>query len=62
MDNRLLRVEEVAIYCCVRPNTVYSWLQRGLLTAIKVNNKVVRIRESDLRKFILKHKVPAKKK
>jgi len=44
----LLTVAEVARYLGVTPHTVYRWISRSRLAAIRYSRKVIRVRRSDL--------------
>jgi excisionase family DNA binding protein len=48
---KLLRVKGVAGLCDVTDPTVYTWVKRGYLTAIKLGGRL-RFRVSDVEKFI----------
>ena len=54
MDN-LLSVEEVSAELKVHRQTVYMWIKDGLLTSIRLGRKVIRVKRSDLEKFVLEH-------
>ena len=44
----LLTVFEAARLLKVRPHTIYRWIARGRLPAVKYSRRVVRVRRSDL--------------
>jgi excisionase family DNA binding protein len=50
----LLTIPEIADYFRISQQTVYRWLSRGLLTAIRVGN-VTRIRSEDFEEFVEAH-------
>jgi excisionase family DNA binding protein len=54
MEN-LLSVEEVSAELKVHRQTVYLWIKDGLLTSIRLGRKVIRVKRSDLEKFVLEH-------
>ncbi|MCX8167335.1 MAG: helix-turn-helix domain-containing protein [Candidatus Micrarchaeota archaeon] len=53
----LLTPEEVAQLLKVDKITIYSWIERKLITYVRINKKVVRFRYSDIEDFINKHLV-----
>jgi excisionase family DNA binding protein len=53
-QSNLMTITEVAEYFRISEQTVYRWLSRGILTAIRVGN-VTRIRREDLQAFIDAH-------
>ncbi len=52
MPEDLLTVEDVAKYLRVNKQTVRNWIDRGELGAIHVGSRRVRIRQSELDRFI----------
>lgn len=50
---RLFTVEEAADLLRVETQTIYKWIREGKLTCIKLAGTTVRIREDDLKLFIL---------
>jgi excisionase family DNA binding protein len=48
----LLTVEEVANWLRVNPQTVRHWIDRGELHALHVGVRTVRVRQSDLDRFL----------
>lgn len=48
----LVTVQEVAELCRVSEMTVYRWIRRDHLPAIRFPGRVIRIRESDLIEFL----------
>jgi len=51
MDEKLYTVKEVADYFRVSRQAVYDWINRGLLRALRLGDRV-RIPESALKEFI----------
>ncbi|WP_160166792.1 helix-turn-helix domain-containing protein [Caenispirillum salinarum] len=45
-------VEEFADDLRVSPRTVRNWIRRGLITAVRIGPRTVRIERSELRKMI----------
>lgn len=56
--NDLMTITEVAEYFRISEQTVYRWLKRRVLTAIRIGN-VTRIRREDFEAFIRKHTINA---
>lgn len=52
MDDRLLTKTEVADYLRVTLESVRRYIKSGALPCVKLGNKWVRVRQSDLQKFI----------
>ena len=52
MREDLLTVEEVANWLRVNPQTVRHWIDRGELHALHVGARTVRVRQSDLDRFL----------
>ncbi len=52
MPEELLTVEEVAKWLKVNPQTVRNWIDRGDLRALRIGTRRVRVRQSDLDRFI----------
>ncbi len=46
--DKLLSKQEVAFRCDVHVNTVGNWILEGKLPAIRIGERIIRIRESDL--------------
>ena len=53
MPEPLLTVDEVATWLRVNPQTVRNWLDRGELQGVRLGSRRVRIRQSDLDRFIV---------
>ncbi|MEN2994234.1 MAG: helix-turn-helix domain-containing protein [Thermodesulfovibrio sp.] len=53
----LLTSEELAKILKVDKRTIYYWIERKLITYIRINKKVVRFKYSDIEDFINKHLV-----
>ena len=53
MPEPLLTVDEVAKWLKVNPQTVRNWLDRGELQGVRLGSRRVRIRQSDLDRFIV---------
>lgn len=47
----LLTVEQVAKYLKVSEQTIFSWINKGILPAVKIE-KTIRINRTDLDEFI----------
>lgn len=52
MVDQLYSVAQVAAFFGVSPRTIYSWIDAGYLNAVKLPSGTIRIRRSDLVKFI----------
>ena len=52
--NEMLTVSEVADICRISPRTVFRWLSKGQLQAVRIGN-VTRIRREDLEAFFQAH-------
>jgi excisionase family DNA binding protein len=55
MNNKIpsyWKVGEVADMFRVNHNSVYKWIERGDLSALRVGNGSIRIADDDLKKFI----------
>ena len=52
LREELLTVEEVAKWLKVNPQTVRNWVDRGALGALHVGPRRVRIRQSELERFL----------
>ena len=48
MPEELLTVAEVAKLLRLNPQTIYNWIDRGELPALKMGQRRVRVRRSDL--------------
>ena len=48
-------VQFVADYCGVKPHTVYQWLREGRLTRVNLGNRCIRIRQSEIERFLNEH-------
>lgn len=46
------RVDEAALYCEVSRQTIYRWIECGLLDAIKIGKKKLKITRKSLLKVI----------
>lgn len=57
MDETFLTVKEVAGLLKVNQQTVRNWIDRGSLRVVRVGTRRVRIRESDLRRFLAESSV-----
>ncbi len=53
MPEPLLTVDEVATWLRVNPQTVRNWLDRGELQGVRLGSRRVRIRQSDLDRFVV---------
>jgi len=62
MEERYFTIEEVAEKLAVAKKTVKNWLLTGKLQGIKLTNKLWRIPESELNRFIEEAKARAFKK
>ncbi|RLA86799.1 MAG: excisionase [Deltaproteobacteria bacterium] len=49
---KLLKVEEVAEICGVRPATVYKWIQEKRIPSVSLSSRCRRVRRRDLEAFI----------
>ncbi len=49
---KLYTVKEVAEYLKLNRDVVYRYIYAGSLKSIKINGNLVRIKESDLKKFV----------
>ena len=49
---KLLRIEEVAEICGVRPGTVYKWIQEKRIPSVSLSPRCRRVRRRDLEAFI----------
>jgi len=54
--NNFLTIKEIAENLKVSQRQVYRWIEAGKLKTFKLGKKVYRIAESDLLKFLNKHK------
>jgi excisionase family DNA binding protein len=54
-DDPTLKAEDVASRLGVKPSTVKAWLRNGTLTGVKLTNKVIRFRPSDVRRLVERH-------
>lgn len=54
-----LTVAEVADICRVTPDAVRKWLRAGKLPAVRIGERALRIRRSDLEAFIEPATFPA---
>ena len=52
MDEVFVTVSEVAELLRLNPQTVRNWIDRGILPAVRVGSRRVRIRQSDLDAFL----------
>jgi excisionase family DNA binding protein len=52
MDETFLTVTEIADLLKVNQQTVRNWIDRGALRVVRVGQRRVRIRESDLHRFL----------
>lgn len=50
--SRLLRVEEVAEILVQHPVTVYAEIRDGVLPAVRLGTRSIRVRESDLEAYL----------
>jgi excisionase family DNA binding protein len=50
--SRLLTVEEVAEYLGQHPVTVYSEIRAGVIPAVRLGYRTVRVREVDLERYL----------
>lgn len=57
---KTLRPNQIARALSVKPDTVYKWCQRGLLTHYRAG-KVILVRPEDIRDFLEKRRIEAKK-
>lgn len=48
----MLTVKEVAKILKIHPITVYRWIERGELKAVRIGTRSIRIREKDLDNLI----------
>ena len=39
-DKKLMRFDEVAEYFGLKPNSLYNWINAGLLTKVRIGGKV----------------------
>lgn len=53
----LLTPDDVAKLLKVNKRTVYYWIERGLISYVKINRKTIRFRYLDVEDFINKHLV-----
>lgn len=49
---RLLTIEDVSKILCISKRTVYNYIKEGKLPFIKLSNRALRFKESDLIKLI----------
>ena len=52
MPDSFLTVDEIAELLKVNPQTVRNWIDRGELPAVRIGSRRVRVRQSDLDRFI----------
>jgi excisionase family DNA binding protein len=52
VPDELLTVDEVAAILKVNPQSVRNWLDRGDLSGVRVGKRRIRIRQSDLDRFL----------
>lgn len=58
MDDELLKISEVARYCKMSDSAVRHWIKLGVLPAVVVGLRSIRIRQSDIAS-IIRPKQPA---
>jgi excisionase family DNA binding protein len=54
LPKEVYRPDEVALLLGVARQTVYNWIERGDLRALKIGERVLRIHRDDVLKFIRK--------
>ncbi len=54
-----IRPNQIAKSLSVKPDTVYKWCQRGLLTHYR-EGKVIMVRPEDIQAFLEKRRIEAK--
>jgi excisionase family DNA binding protein len=52
VDERHFTVADIAELLRVNPQTVYNWIDRGQLKAVRAGARRVRVRQSDLDLFL----------
>lgn len=57
VKEELYTIEEVAKIFKVEKRTVYKWMDKGVISYVRINKKTVRFRAKDLDEFIKKHLV-----
>lgn len=58
-SDEFLTIQEVAELLKVNPQTVYNWIDRGEISAVRLGKRRVRIRQADLDAFIEVGSTPA---
>lgn len=53
--NELYTIQQVADRLKVHRNTVYIWIDRGLLKGQRIGSRAIRVAEQDLEDFIHRH-------
>ena len=54
-EDKLLTIEQVAERLQLKPHTVRKYIREKKLTPVRISATVVRIRESELERFINEH-------
>jgi excisionase family DNA binding protein len=52
MQQRLLTVKEVSQYLGLDPQTVYLWIKKGKIAALRPSARMVRISENELKRIM----------
>jgi excisionase family DNA binding protein len=58
-DDPTLTAEDVASRLGVKSSTIKAWLRNGTLTGVRLTNKVIRFRPSDVRRLVERHETQA---
>ncbi len=59
MDERLLTIGQVATVLGISRDMAYVLVERGDLAAIRIGPRCIRVRPSDLERYILSRRTPA---
>jgi len=51
-NDSLMTVDDVARYLCVKPTTIYKWVNDGKLKCIRLNNRTIRFDKEAVSTFV----------